>query len=827
MAKPRGQELGVSGTSMLNGVITEEYNTALSGREGVEVYDEMRKSDGTVRATVQAMSLPIQRAHWYVKPSDENDPKAVEIAEFVEWNLMHGMSITWADFLRQALLMLPLGCMPFEKVFDFKVDPTGAERIIWKKLAPRMAKSIYYWQMENGEAGVQQFTDDGRIINIPIEKLLIFTNEKEGDNWWGTSILRAPYKHWFFKNTFYKLDAIAFERQGVGIPYAITPQSTTDEDIAKAERSLSRLRANEEAYMLIPYGWEVGFMDMKGSSTRDPEKSIAHHNREITKSMLAQFLELGAGSTGSYALSENQQDLFLKSLEAVAHSIKDPFNKYAIPQLVDMNFDTNDYPTLEFADIAHTDVEKLATAYSSLVTSSAIRPQEADETHFRALLGLPDQEEAADEEVDGPEAEPTTPEPTDDEVDEALAEIEMSEDGLRFMPKKKSNDTTLKQHSEQLQAKLARMPRAQRMDFCTQNIKTIAHSDKPRCRAYVTVLSEFLRIDRSQVFKENNDYKGWRPLTFAEKKVNLTGLNKELDRIESKLTVDAKALLKKEKEVFVAKLEDAIRKNDTAAIKKLEMAMAGKLAAIIKKSSKEAYNYGKNSAAREMNVKTPASKLVTTQQLDISADTAAKRTAEKMSSAAKQTLAQGISKGETVAVVIASVDKAIAKVIDADVNTIAGITGGQYMNYGRNATFQANLGDIYALQRSEILDQRTCNYCLSVDGRIVEKDDPFAQNTIFHSGCFIAGTQVKTKDGDKNIEDVKVGEKVYTHKDNWKSVYHTMARAYSGDIMHIELENGKVITCTPNHPFWVNGEWVPAEDLTADSVLSSDILDIV
>jgi hypothetical protein len=25
--------------------------------------------------------------------------------------------------------------------------------------------------------------------------------------------------------------------------------------------------------------------------------------------------------------------------------------------------------------------------------------------------------------------------------------------------------------------------------------------------------------------------------------------------------------------------------------------------------------------------------------------------------------------------------------------------------------------------------------CISVDGRIVEKDDPFAQNNIFHSNC--------------------------------------------------------------------------------------------
>lgn len=33
------------------------------------------------------------------------------------------------------------------------------------------------------------------------------------------------------------------------------------------------------------------------------------------------------------------------------------------------------------------------------------------------------------------------------------------------------------------------------------------------------------------------------------------------------------------------------------------------------------------------------------------------------------------------------------------------------------------------------MDPTTCNYCLSIDGRIVETTDPFAQNTIFHSNC--------------------------------------------------------------------------------------------
>jgi hypothetical protein len=42
---------------------------------------------------------------------------------------------------------------------------------------------------------------------------------------------------------------------------------------------------------------------------------------------------------------------------------------------------------------------------------------------------------------------------------------------------------------------------------------------------------------------------------------------------------------------------------------------------------------------------------------------------------------------------------------------------------------------VYALQRSELLDSRTCNYCLSLDGRTIERDDPFGRNTIFHSSC--------------------------------------------------------------------------------------------
>lgn len=43
--------------------------------------------------------------------------------------------------------------------------------------------------------------------------------------------------------------------------------------------------------------------------------------------------------------------------------------------------------------------------------------------------------------------------------------------------------------------------------------------------------------------------------------------------------------------------------------------------------------------------------------------------------------------------------------------------------------------DVYALQRSEILDACTCNFCLSIDGRVFSVDDPFTKNDLFCPHC--------------------------------------------------------------------------------------------
>lgn len=81
-------------------------------------------------------------------------------------------------------------------------------------------------------------------------------------------------------------------------------------------------------------------------------ESIKHHNREIAKNILAQFLELGDTSSGSRSLGDSQQSMFLQALEAVANQVADTINRFLIPQLVDFNFDVEIYPRLKFDPLA-------------------------------------------------------------------------------------------------------------------------------------------------------------------------------------------------------------------------------------------------------------------------------------------------------------------------------------------------------------------------------------------------------------------------------------------------------------------------------------------
>ena len=470
------------------------------------------------------------------------------------------------------------------------------------------------------------------------------------------------------KDNLYKIDAIAAERQGLGVPFAKYAVGASSADITKAEDSLRRLRAHEESFITYPEGWEVGFLDMGAKSTRDFTTSIAHHNREIAKCVLAQFLELGATETGSRALSEDHSKLFMLSLEAVANTIKDVFNKYAIPQLVDFNFNVSEYPTLEYADIRDADVEKIANAYNTLTTAGGVIPTESDEQYFRELMHLP----------------------------------EVTEEDLAKREEEREKEEAMQE--EQMQLQNAKLNKAMSEYF--QKKKITAAEFKPR-----------------------------RKLTFAERKVDFTRIQNELDALEGGFTDEAKRILHTARDRYLEKLREAVKHEDKEAIKALELSFSREYSKLLKDFMKESFLYGKNAAAKEMNVQAPANPQQMLAIMDTEADTIAHTHAQQLTRTAKQGLVEGLKKQAELNAIIGALHEKMTAEIARLTGDTGSIVAGGYLNQGRNTVFEAYEDQIYALQRSEILDLVTCNYCLSVDGRIIEQSDTYAKNTIFHSHC--------------------------------------------------------------------------------------------
>lgn len=90
--------------------------------------------------------------------------------------------------------------------------------------------------------------------------------------------------------------------------------------------------------------------------------------------------------------------------------------------------------------------------------------------------------------------------------------------------------------------------------------------------------------------------------------------------------------------------------------------------------------------------------------------------------------------------------------------------------------------------------------------------------------CFTEGTLVATENGNKKIEDIKEGDLVWSYneetgKKELKKVVE-LSRNTSSSLVKISV-NGTEITCTPEHPFYVDGNWIEAKNLTKGILLTT------
>ena len=402
--RPKLNTLGAAGTDISGGIIQrpfiqsealgEDYNTDFT----IDRIDKMVKGDGQVFAVWNAISLSIQQADWDMVPFSD-DPKDVEIADFLEQMIRP----IWPSVLHQVLNYLLYGFMLFEPIYEI-VDG----KVIWSRLAPRLPWTVQEWIPEDGcVKEIVQYawdykTDKYAEFRVPGSKLIRFTNQQNGYNFEGSSILRGAYKHWHHKNTLYNILIIRHERYGVGVPIGTLDSMATDEQMAALSESMKYMRSNELGYLLLPRGADID----KSIKILVPEggdagsngliEAVEHHNVQIARSVLAQFINLGDTKTGARAVSEDMSDLFLMSLGAVVKQISQTisFGNYGenegLKYLVDVNFgEVEGYPVWKCEKIKKDNSSAVLATIAQLVQSGALIHDESLEKHTRRLIGVP------------------------------------------------------------------------------------------------------------------------------------------------------------------------------------------------------------------------------------------------------------------------------------------------------------------------------------------------------------------------------------------------------------------------------------------------------
>lgn len=411
-------DFGVVGTSIFHGIISEEFNSELSGKNGLLVYDKMRKGDGAIGGMLEAITAPLLSAQYFIAEYDKSE-EAKQQADFIRKALFDELRGGYTAFLRQALTYLPFGFSVFEKIY--KVNKDGF--IVWDRFSPRIQSSIYSWTIEGQNwvdghpPGITQQgpgqTDDilgdeskATLATIPWNKIILFVNKQEGSNFEGISLLRNAYKHWFFKDLLYKIQGISAERFGVGIPVATHGKGLSEDAKHNLEELLQNIRANEQAYIRLEDGTTIDLMTIKGDAKASSiAESIQHHDRKIYDSILAGFLNLTSGEGGSNALSADHSSFFSRALRGYADYHCEVMNPH-IRELIDLNFpNAKGYCTLEIEGLGENNAKERVESISAAKRDGLVTWTVEDEMTVRELLGLPEKtmEEIVEEQEEAAE----------------------------------------------------------------------------------------------------------------------------------------------------------------------------------------------------------------------------------------------------------------------------------------------------------------------------------------------------------------------------------------------------------------------------------------
>jgi phage gp29-like protein len=415
-------ELGYNGLRVSSGQIYEEIKRELQFPQSITTYKQMTY-DSAISSALSYYENMMLKTKFSVKPHPDADETHKEYANFFQ-ECLDDMEHSWQDFVQEVSSFNTYGFCVNEIVLRKRLESKGSKfndgKIGIRKLPIRSQDSIYKWNYDDdqklvgltqvvaktGKRGQVLMSSKGEEITIDRNKFLLFRLGKKKDSPVGESPLRACYYPWKYKTAVEELESVGLDRDLSGVPIAWIPLQIMSQDADAATKEqynmwkniVRNIQQNQQSGLVLPLQYDettkqpiykFELLKNEGGKAYDTTSIKDYYVKAILTAMSADFLIIGQGSTGSYALGSIKGTLSAIAIESKVKEICNVINQHLIPLLGKMNgWDLTKLPFLDIDDLEAVSLEDVSKFLQRTGSIGMLPKTPAVVNRILNLLGL-------------------------------------------------------------------------------------------------------------------------------------------------------------------------------------------------------------------------------------------------------------------------------------------------------------------------------------------------------------------------------------------------------------------------------------------------------
>lgn len=373
--------------------LSNENPDKLIALKGMDYIEDIEK-DTHVSSQLGTRRQKLIKKSYRIKPAEVNGKSTTKTRETCDFtnDQIKGMKGSFLKDIEAMLDATSKGFSVTEINYKYVLSGRWKGKVGLASLRFKPAKHFSFKYDDYGNYGLRQIDPDPSGKNLPLDKYIHLVAGNNDENPYGDSLTaKCAFWSWLKKNEA-KFWAIFSERFGMPQVEVELPANVKDGDTTKAEEIIEGLQT--ASGIVVPKGFAVKFLEAVRRGDVNYDNFIERCNKEMSKVLLGATLisEEGKRGQGSYALGHEHAGVMEDYIIFDAAMTAEAINEQLIKRLIDINFNTEDYPVFEWIGV---NVDSLIS-FAQSIGIFVDRGMKIPISWIRDQAGIPEAKEGED-----------------------------------------------------------------------------------------------------------------------------------------------------------------------------------------------------------------------------------------------------------------------------------------------------------------------------------------------------------------------------------------------------------------------------------------------